>query len=467
METNSENDAAKEQVADSAARTDSTAQAEVSVVSSNSNLQPLSQESVKISAPATPSDLSASSDASNLVIPPPPAAVSLNEPASTTPSSDMITKQTTDSNPNGPATPRDPNGPVIPGIGPNAPVIPASIINPGSDLPIQATAENIYNVEPTNLDILAMKPLVLKPAPETDPVRPEQIHPSQVNLLVTAAIHTMDTSIHTPPVEPAVEQTQATGDPEADPGPPPAEVTEAEESQENETASDQQEPESGLYLSAAEVTVATNPATDNPGNIDFPTTNSEATNQAPAGNITSDQQEPEPGLDLLVATTAEVLEETNGTENNGKVDLPPASSEVINLAHAGNNTSEAVVNNSENSEDISTTVNAGPAHPLQATPVKETVEEEETTPSSETKSQKKKGQKKERKHAQEEAARNTPLKSDNDLDDCCVTPCQQAIQTGSSFPHQQHSGTGQQESRKKPGSEAANWLQETTLRSCF
>ena len=128
METNNENDAAqtipKEQAADSAARIDSIEQSEVSVVSSNSSLQLQSQESVKISAPVTPSDTSASSD----------------------------------SNLNGPTTPAsDPNGPVIPVIDPNAPVIPASTINPGSDLLNKATAGNISNVELTNLDILAKK----------------------------------------------------------------------------------------------------------------------------------------------------------------------------------------------------------------------------------------------------------------------------------------------------------------------
>jgi hypothetical protein len=57
--------------------------------------------------------------------------------------------------------------------------------------------------------------------------------------------------------------------------------------------------------------------------------------------------------------------------------------------------------------------------------VKETNVEEETSPTCETKSEsnkRKKKEKKERRLALGETARNTPIKSDDDLGDCCVSP---------------------------------------------
>ena len=77
--------------------------------------------------------------------------------------------------------------------------------------------------------------------------------------MATAAIPIKETSIHTAPAEPAVEQTQATGDAEANPGPVPAEGKEAEEIPMNGIASDQHEAAAPSSAKPAqqEVTAAT------------------------------------------------------------------------------------------------------------------------------------------------------------------------------------------------------------------
>jgi hypothetical protein len=336
---------------------------------------------------------------------------------------------------------------------------------------------------PLNLETLGQKPLTPRPPQDPEPALPnsedfllppqelpldhsqlpqrqdtgakqktnhvtlqQTILPASVITVAATAIPLKETSTHLDPAAPAEALTMATVITATEPvkGTEAAEITtEGTASDKHAAAKDTIGTEPVKGTEAAEITTEGTgsdqytAAKDTSGNTAASETDLTTVGTAP--HLPSD-----PGAILSAASPAKDDEETNVGQDTPRHPAPPQpiqeetnlastrnntsepSQEASNSVSAGNNSTEAVVNNSGNPEKTTTDGNAGLVHPLQTTPVKETNAEEETSPKSETKSGKRRRKKREgmeRKLALEgETARNTPIKSDDDLGDCCGSP---------------------------------------------